>query len=529
MQIHELNNFTGTLGANSYVPVDNGTDTGKVSTQQILAATEARIDNIIAGPAPSAEEIVDARLGADGVVYPSLGDAIRDQVTDVKSDLNNTQSEVNEVYTALDYNQNEWTKTAIANVTRTFIPIITNVTLKKGVTYYIEASVPTAISKDIYISLRDSDNNVMYSQNAVMTAGLTEKTFPTFTPTANHTNLTIYGNVYNSSVVSISDVPITATLTSDETDIGFRLLNELSELLPNNQFRYLMFTMAGATTSPSGLIILGSNDGTEFDLYKKMGCYTCENTHTTGGTTYTNSVRDPAIIKIGKYYYIAYTIIGWHNGSAFGLCRTADFVTFEELPNIDLVDADNNPFTRVWAPAWFQDGFNFYITVACESNSVFHMYILDFDPLTENVTDMFDTNIATNDVHWYYSKGAYYALGNDALFTSPTLKSTSYTRIRNSRSGIEGDVAIQLDNGKYRVYAALIEGQLSGVEIGQYVVNDISATSVPSFTAITLTQEAEDYQTELGYMYTHPTIYDNFAQSIDKAQTMILEHSIFDA
>ena len=87
MQIHELNDFTGTLGANSYVPVDNGTDTGKVSTQQILAATEARIDNIIAGPAPSAEEIVDARLGADGVVYPSLGDAIRDQVSDVKSDI----------------------------------------------------------------------------------------------------------------------------------------------------------------------------------------------------------------------------------------------------------------------------------------------------------------------------------------------------------------------------------------------------------------------------------------------------------
>lgn len=47
-----------------------------------------RIDNIIAGPAPSAEEIVDARLGADGVTYPSLGDAIRDQVTDLKSDMN---------------------------------------------------------------------------------------------------------------------------------------------------------------------------------------------------------------------------------------------------------------------------------------------------------------------------------------------------------------------------------------------------------------------------------------------------------
>ena len=89
MQIHELNNFTGTLGSGAYLAIDDGTDTGKISSQGLLAATEARIDNIIAGPAPSAEEIVDARLGADGVTYPSLGDAIRDQFTDVKSALNN--------------------------------------------------------------------------------------------------------------------------------------------------------------------------------------------------------------------------------------------------------------------------------------------------------------------------------------------------------------------------------------------------------------------------------------------------------
>ena len=88
MQIHELNNFTGTLGSGAYLAVDDGNDTGKLSTQQLLAATEARIDNIIAGPAPSAEEIVDARRGADGVTYNSLGTAIRTQVTDLKSAIN---------------------------------------------------------------------------------------------------------------------------------------------------------------------------------------------------------------------------------------------------------------------------------------------------------------------------------------------------------------------------------------------------------------------------------------------------------
>lgn len=92
MQIHELNNFTGTLGAGSYVAIDDGNDTGKVSTQQILANTEARIDNIIAGEAPSAAEVTDARYGADGVTYTSLGTAIRTQFTDVKSDLVQTQT-----------------------------------------------------------------------------------------------------------------------------------------------------------------------------------------------------------------------------------------------------------------------------------------------------------------------------------------------------------------------------------------------------------------------------------------------------
>lgn len=101
MQIHELNNYNGNLDSSAYLAVDNGSDTGKVSTVELLADTNAavsqldtvlngRIDNIVAGgEAPSASEIVDARLGADGVTYPSLGSAIRDQVTDLKSDLDN--------------------------------------------------------------------------------------------------------------------------------------------------------------------------------------------------------------------------------------------------------------------------------------------------------------------------------------------------------------------------------------------------------------------------------------------------------
>ena len=38
MQIHELNDFIGALGSNSFLPVDNGTDTGKLSFTDLFAA-----------------------------------------------------------------------------------------------------------------------------------------------------------------------------------------------------------------------------------------------------------------------------------------------------------------------------------------------------------------------------------------------------------------------------------------------------------------------------------------------------------
>ena len=87
MQIHELNGFSGTLNT-AYLAVDDGSDTGKKQVKDITDPLNARIDNIIAGgAAPSEAEIIDARLGADGVTYPSLGDAIRDQFTNVKEEI----------------------------------------------------------------------------------------------------------------------------------------------------------------------------------------------------------------------------------------------------------------------------------------------------------------------------------------------------------------------------------------------------------------------------------------------------------
>lgn len=87
MEIHELNTFSGTPSSGDYLATDNGSDTSKISITEITNPLNARIDNIISSPAPSAQEVADGRLGADGVTYDSLGSAIRTQITNLQSDL----------------------------------------------------------------------------------------------------------------------------------------------------------------------------------------------------------------------------------------------------------------------------------------------------------------------------------------------------------------------------------------------------------------------------------------------------------
>ena len=83
MQIHELNAFLGALDAGTFLAVDDGDDTGRLSVEALLRAVNERIDNIITSPAPTEQEIIDARRGWNEVVYSSLGAAIRSQVKQI--------------------------------------------------------------------------------------------------------------------------------------------------------------------------------------------------------------------------------------------------------------------------------------------------------------------------------------------------------------------------------------------------------------------------------------------------------------
>lgn len=95
------------LSGGDYLVVDSASSgTRKVSGSVINSAIgevasdldtlSARVDQIIApsGEAPSAAEVSDARVGADGVTYTTLGGAIRTQVTDLKSEINYFNAEL---------------------------------------------------------------------------------------------------------------------------------------------------------------------------------------------------------------------------------------------------------------------------------------------------------------------------------------------------------------------------------------------------------------------------------------------------
>ena len=93
MQIHELDNYTGDLDSTAYAAIDNGNDTGKVAVPTILAEVNSdintlneRVDNLLSGLTQDSE-VIDARLGADGTLYDSLGAAVREQFDSVNANM----------------------------------------------------------------------------------------------------------------------------------------------------------------------------------------------------------------------------------------------------------------------------------------------------------------------------------------------------------------------------------------------------------------------------------------------------------
>lgn len=277
-----------------------------------------------------------------------------------------------------------------------------------------------------------------------------------------------------------------------------------------NEYRYLVPTFEGAEKQ---MIILGTNDLRTFDILAKRGeTYVCSNQLMSG--VY-NTIRDPAAIQIGEYYYFTYTIGAFATGyNTIGFCRTKDFHTWEELPNLSVFGEDTSIiYDKIWAPSWFRDGKTVYVVCTAFSGSNASTVIMKYSPDNHALSDGHAINgLHGYDYHIYKEGTIYYILGvNNYVYSSNSLTG-AWTLVSSSDEATEAQFAIRLDNGKWRIYRQELEGTLGTAHMIYSDVNSLS-DAIPTGTAIGYTDEALQYIRSINgnkttSEYYHFTVFD---------------------
>lgn len=188
------------------------------------ALLQTEIDNIIApsGEAPSAAEVQNARIGADGTVYDTLGNAIRGQVTDLESALNELQ------------------ETGYSFFDRTgFVSGVLNGSTGEVITAsgnrYRAVSPIMSFNRPLVVSLTDSNYRYYlcyYSDQSTVTASPGWKT-EEWTIPANQLFRIQIAKVSGEQSTDVADVSLFITKVHYISGIVTMLRNEVDSLPPN--------------------------------------------------------------------------------------------------------------------------------------------------------------------------------------------------------------------------------------------------------------------------------------------------------
>ena len=250
--------------------------------------------------------------------------------------------------------------------------------------------------------------------------------------------------------------------SSKINDIITKLNTNTKEIKRNKiieGYRFLCATFKNGDNNQK-LIIQGSNDGEKFYEIAPEGCYIPK---------LAENLRDPAIVKVGEYFYITYTTVAWGIGNTIGFVKTKDFINFEgeKLFNI-------GNFQRIWSPCWFKDGTNLWIIINATNDTAtgsepggWNVYLIPFnysnDTLEEtNMKKLGGIADNTIDCHLYKFIDKYVAVvKNETTKYIEVYKSSNiydgYKLIRggdwaNWGKDFEGAYLMQLENGKLRMY-----------------------------------------------------------------------------
>lgn len=322
----------------------------------------------------------------------------------------------------------------------------------------------------------------------------------------NYASLVVYTSRKDNLIIVADD---TRGILTKKVDVAYNYAEKI------NNYRYIATTFGSG--GRYGMYLLASNDLRNFDLISEEKHFM---------PSINEGIRDPSIIFINGWYWIVYTIADSIKvTNQIGLCRTKNFVDFEEFPNLTIIPSNGDDLSNgyCWAPAFFRDVDNrVYIICACctdTSTQNFYHRIIPFNSTNGSVDEAYTTNVTNIDCHAYYQNGTYYMLGSQgALWKSYTLLSNSWEFIQESslrKVSYEGQFAIRKDDGKLRVFGQNVPNSSIGQTDQMMYYQDGGNTLESDFTdkkPIVLSESAKQYATEhwdtsTGY-YWHLTIYD---------------------
>ena len=368
MQIHELDDYTKALNNGAYFAVDDGTDTGKIVVQDILADAEAeitnlnetlnaRIDNIIAGgEAPSVSEIVDARQGANGVTYSSLGTAIRDQIEGIETNIGGSTDNLYFIqpgtYNGVTVTQLDdggiriiGTCTQSINITQNIEPISGPWTLE------VDSDI-SITSGDLRVTVRNASGSSIYQMDPSGVNTRYGATASASNPIAKVDLTLLSGKTYNYTLY----IQLLNSLLYNSFRSHYSAVDRVSRDFIDKGFDFVTPQMYGAvadgTTDDYNAIMAAINSGK--NVFFPPGTYYISRTIVVPEVFYTHKMfadadreRHNAYIKCGALPAISIIGQGWEiNGLGF---------TQDAFPDLTGVNPENKAYIQLYAPATADD------------------------------------------------------------------------------------------------------------------------------------------------------------------------------
>lgn len=193
------------------------------------ANLQSQINQIVApsGEAPSAAEVENARIGANGVTYSSLGDAIRNQITELDSNISDTKKQIISYDSLFDNSFNVSKNISASSETFSTALVFEKTGIVGGSTIQFVGAVKATINPSVFTFLTfqliefDTNNTVVtrttiqgLHQNIVTKNNTTSiKVYVLYS----HDVTTAYSEVFNGYVLCVNN----NILLKDYIDVPF--------------------------------------------------------------------------------------------------------------------------------------------------------------------------------------------------------------------------------------------------------------------------------------------------------------------